>query len=160
MAHRKQDQVIKPLSEIAGIYGTLSAIYGAEYKAYTARHFPIVINATRYLRTVLKIKGTEKVIFKPIKGKTTGLHYGNTGNIFVDMRQSTLKVVETIAHELIHAEQFNTGRLVRPGGVPFSLWEGNPYNSSPRTYEEYRALPWEKEAFERSPELARKAMGL
>lgn len=151
--HMKQDQ--KTVHIAGDIHGTLAAVYGKTYKPYTMKLFPAIVGATRYLKTVLNIKGHEKIILKPIKGATTGLHF-SSGNIFVDPRNTIKSVVETIAHELVHAEQYNMGRLTN-GMHAYRLWNGTPYQP-PRNYNEYRNLPWEKEAFDRQTELAEKAL--
>lgn len=69
--------------------------------------------------------------------------------------------METIAHELVHAEQFNQGRLETTimADKNFNLvhtkkWEGVAWKSKGATYNSYRNLPWEKEAFDRQAQLA------
>ena len=61
---------------------------------------------------------------------------------------------EVIAHELVHAEQFNEGRLKWEGGY---LWKGVPTNKMGTTYSAYRQLPWEQEAFNRQHDVMRGA---
>lgn len=151
--HFKQNQ--KTVHIAGDIHGTLAAVYGKVYKPYTTKLFPAIVNATRYLKTVLNIRGHEKIILKPIRGATTGLHF-SSGNIFVDPRNTITNVVETIAHELVHAEQYNMGRLANSTSA-YRLWNGTAYQP-PRNYNEYRNLPWEKEAFDRQGELAAKAL--
>jgi len=64
----------------------------------------------------------------------------------------------TLAHELVHAEQFYQGRLetvfVKNKGW-LHHWKGEINTSKGKTYNSYRNQPWEKEAFERSPILCR-----
>jgi len=65
-----------------------------------------------------------------------------------------------LAHELVHAEQYNTGRLrqewTSQGWTMF--WNNNQSFVKGSTYLAYRNLPWEKEAFGREKELAEKVL--
>jgi hypothetical protein len=152
----RQDQ--KTVEIMGGIHGTLAAVYGATYKAHTMRHFPAIVKAYRYLRTVLNTGGKELVVFKPIRGGVHGCFF-TSGKIFIDPRGDIRRITETLAHEMVHAEQYNTGKMER---IPFNphvrIWQGNPHPIQYRTYHEYRALPWEAEAFARQEELAAAAL--
>jgi hypothetical protein len=70
--------------------------------------------------------------------------------------------LDTLAHELVHAEQYNTGRLTVGkddlSGKYGSFWMGSFVHSKGATYRSYRDLPWEKEAFGRSSELYMEAL--
>ena len=87
----------------------------------------------------------------------------------------------TLAHEMIHADQFSSGRCKRDGyvhryGAYQSLyyftgsWNGNQGERNyvnaeiarPRspTYKTYRNFPWEQEAFEMQDKVARQAYNM
>ena len=153
MAHHKQDQKVIKLSD--GIFGTTSAVYGPAYKQFTHAHFPIVIHAVSHLRTLIKTRGDEPIIFKPIRGEYAGMHFPNSNRIFVDPRGSTMNIVTIIAHEMVHAEQHFTGKMQAGGG--FRIWNGQEYRY-PRSHKEYMNLPWEKEAYGRQRALALAAL--
>lgn len=64
----------------------------------------------------------------------------------------------TVAHELVHAEQFKLGKLqavLTPSQKWIALWEGQEVNFKVKSYEKYKALPWEQEAFDRQERLAK-----
>ncbi len=90
----------------------------------------------------------------------------------------TTQGAETLAHEMIHADQFSSGRckrgdyILRYGAYQMTYvftgkWNGTagardyedfvvPRPRNP-TYKTYRAYPWEQEAFECQAQVARKA---
>lgn len=154
----KIDQKILHIA--GGIYGTLSVVYGERYRHEAQKLFPQIISATNYIKSKLTLAGNEVIVLKPIKGRVTGLHFNLTNKIFVDPRQTLLKVMETIAHELVHAEQTFTGKLKTTGMMKGSRLWNNDFFPPPRNYNEYRNLPWEKEAFERQEELAKASLGI
>ncbi|UTS52042.1 hypothetical protein [Synechococcus phage BUCT-ZZ01] len=64
-----------------------------------------------------------------------------------------LELYITIAHELIHVEQYAHNRLFDKLGV--QVWEGVPiHRDTP-----YEELPWEKEAYEKEEEWAQDLIG-
>ena len=77
--------------------------------------------------------------------------------IEVDYRITSKRAfIESICHELVHAEQYNMGRLEYAvvAGQYVAHWNGTPHHQAARTYDQYRAQPWETEAFKRQVELA------
>lgn len=89
--------------------------------------------------------------------KIFGRYYDTEKVAEIDPRKSDKHSgLATLAHELVHAEQYYTGRLqktyVRGRGWE-SLWNGEV---GPRgaTYKSYRNSPWEVEAFDRMEPLA------
>jgi predicted metallopeptidase len=59
-----------------------------------------------------------------------------------------------MAHELIHLEQYDSGRL-RVIGSGVVIWEGKEMNVLDMSYNE---RPWEKEAFRRQDDLEKKLL--
>ena len=64
------------------------------------------------------------------------------------------KMAETIAHELVHAEQYLSGRLAWDHKYASFVWEGNVNGNKGSTYQRYRDQPWEVEAFSSQEVLA------
>jgi len=56
-------------------------------------------------------------------------------------------MAETLGHEMVHVEQYMTGRLTVDGYR--HVWNGRKHAGRGTTYESYRNLPWEIEAFDR-----------
>ena len=70
----------------------------------------------------------------------------------VDPRAYSLKsFVETIAHELVHAQQYAQGRLKQDRGI--YSWNDKVVGKHPTTHAKYLALPWEIEAREKAKEI-------
>jgi len=61
--------------------------------------------------------------------------------------------IEFIAHELVHLVQFHSGRLVKREGLNSALWDGQIYDITEVPYLE---RPWEKEAYSKDKDLAKK----
>lgn len=145
------------------IAGTTAAVYNKMYKQYTMfdieRRIKLIQNV-RY-KCGLDIPHRDRIIFKPIRGRTVGTHFDNTGKIFIDPRRTTFEVISTVAHELIHEEQTNKGYLTKEfiNGEWVRMWKGKRYRA-PKNHAEYLALPWEKDAFERQNDLASKAIAM
>lgn len=156
MAHNKSDHKIVPVSK--QFYATWTLAYNAAYKKYLPPLFPQLDIAAARLKNMMNLSGKEVLILKPIKGNTTGLHFHNN-RIFIDPRRGLFHAVETLAHELVHAEQAHRGDLIPGGPHCFRQWKGNNY-SMPRNWVEYRNFPWEVEAYDRQTSLARQALGI
>lgn len=156
MAHHKSDHKIVPVSK--QFYATWTLAYNPAYKKFLPPLFPQLDIAAARLKNHMNLSGKEVLILKPIKGRTQGLHFhGN--RIFIDPRQSLQRVVEILAHELVHAEQAHRGDLLAGGPQCFRVWKGNEY-PMPKNWVEYRNLPWEVEAYDRQNPLARQALGI
>ena len=95
------------------------------------------------------------VHMRPIKGNTHGRAFFNKPLIEIDPRYKFRNIVETIAHELTHSEQYKQGRLKHIIGSKQSVWE-NRTMSRGSTHAQYLALPWEVEARKRAKEFVDK----
>ena len=76
----------------------------------------------------------------------------NKALIEIDPSQTPRSLLDSIIHELIHLEQSMNGWLkgsIDPIGM---IWFGKFFNV-PDTDEEYRAAPWERDAWRRTPEV-------
>lgn len=87
-----------------------------------------------------------------------GSYYPLSKTVVIDPRFPAARVLETLAHELVHAEQYYEGRLEmkvddrRRRWVAY--WQGQPLSNKGTTYKKYLELPHEAEAFSRQKELA------
>lgn len=83
------------------------------------------------------------VHIRPLKGKH-GCADVNGAHIEIDPRRSTLKaIVETLAHEFTHSEQFKQQRLEHNLVGP--CFEGKQFKNA-YTFKQYWKQPWEVEA--------------
>jgi hypothetical protein len=141
------------------VYLALSAYYDKRYAKQYRKTAKLIAKSLPYFHKLLKIPKYVQVRLAPIKGKSMqGRYHSDSQTAVVEVRFRTdYNILSTLAHELVHAEQFHCGRLSlttgdRRGWV--YLWNGEPCANKGTTYERYRNQPWEKEAFDRQTELA------
>jgi hypothetical protein len=96
-----------------------------------------------------------------LKGNKYGCYWGMEKVVEIDQKvHGAFEAVEILAHELVHAEQWHTGKLdmVISHGRWKNVWEGRQWSNG-TTYAAYRARPWEVEAFDRQLALATQVWG-
>jgi hypothetical protein len=91
---------------------------------------------------------------RPVRGNTHGWYRSRSKRIEIDPRYGTKKVLDTIAHELVHAEQYKQGRLAWDSKKLVSLWNGE-FHKRGNTHKQYLNLPWEIEARQRAAEFVK-----
>jgi hypothetical protein len=136
-----------------GIKASLSAFYNFNT---TMPIVEMVKRARPVLRTRLNVSDDVEVIVRPLKKDSLrGRYFPKEKLIEISCRLSAAQALETYCHEMVHAEQYNEGRLswTRAGSNWLQVWHGRPWKS-PRNFNEYLALPWEVEAHARAPILA------
>lgn len=138
------------------IYLSLGALY--QHRENTLMVAQVVNRSIDQFRKYLSLPDKIVVRIAPIKGNTNG-RYNSSGQLVeLDCRLPWDKALEVFAHELVHAEQYHEGRLVKSyeshrGWVHW--WNGELGNRG-STYRAYRNQPWEMEAWGRQAELAEK----
>ena len=85
-----------------------------------------------------------------------GACYGDRTHAIIELKLSEFKgnfeyLIETLTHELIHAKQLFTGELVNESQF-ITIWKGEEFINTTLSMDEYKALPWEKEAYARQDE--------
>jgi len=138
-----------------GIWMSLSAIYTHGEKAQSIRH--VVEQAMPEFRKILSLPNGLQFRIAPIKARhTNGTYMVEDNLVSIDCRLTWGKALEVLAHELVHAEQYHTGKLkkayIKRKGWTQS-WNGE-VGSKGTTYKAYRDQPWEQEAWSRQAELA------
>jgi hypothetical protein len=128
---------------------TSTSIKYGNYKRYQKRAELIkefVRLSQQYAGNEFDLMQQFRVRIRPIKGRVLG-NCNKYGTIELDpRRKSFADMIITYCHELIHNEQFNTGRLVWDKGM--RQWMGDTVNNKGTTYKAYRKQPWEIEAFD------------
>lgn len=131
--------------------------YG-RYKAYKGNADSIaelIAKALPHARKLLDLPEHLVYHIRPLGGKYNGVYMNFFSKIELEVRRTNLgSILETIMHELVHAEQFHQGRLKLKSGMYH--WHDEPHKVGNDTYAKYRARPWEAEAFERQSDLALK----
>lgn len=128
------------------------------YNSYAKTHYvsylgPTIVKAVEILSRVLDVPEDFKVRICNIKSRNTnGRYYGHLGVAEVEPRFHVKDMISTLAHEMVHAEQYHQGRLAFDGYA--KVWKGEVSKNKGSTYARYRAQPWEVEAFGRQAELA------
>lgn len=142
-----------------GITMSLSAIYNKRMNRQAKIVKLVVQQALPCLHKLLDIPKNVAVRIAPIKARGTHGRYINGENLCeIDCRLSWDQALEVLCHEMVHAEQYHTGRLghtVDRRG-PVHMWNGSIEYNRGSTYKTYRQQPWEIEAFSRQKELADK----
>lgn len=146
-----------------GVEVALSLCTGTITTKNLNQKIDVIIDVLEVAPQLLNIPGNIRVVIRPIKGTTMGryFNYKPVPLIEVDPRYPMDAVVETIMHELVHAEQYFTKKLDHS-------WDGRMYWNGvqhenvkpPVDRQAYRALPWEAEAFERMGPLADQVLAL
>jgi hypothetical protein len=124
-------------------------------------------NCAQYFANELKLQKSRYILVihtTNLKKKESA--YGLTGRIHdisnivymtLDSRLSQIRLIETIAHEMVHVKQFVKGQLkyvkARNGRL-VETWLGK------RVKCDYWKSPWEKEAYRREVELSRQLLEL
>ena len=148
--YKKTDRLIGELYEGNNVYQSHTSKYGScvdveeDCRVIYALIKVISKNINSYLDVDL-----DRTRFR-IAGLRSLNHFGDTETfddkimvtINPNLNTHWVEYALHILHELVHCNQYQTGRLT----FNASIWEGKRY-PSPKTEEEYLNLPWEKEAF-------------
>lgn len=133
------------------------ASYYGKRKTSVMQLVRLVQDAMPVLRKLLNFPGDVTVRIGGIKGRVQGRYFSSERVAVIDASLPIRKALETLCHELVHAEQYHTGRLSRMyvAGKGFvDAWHDEAVFNKGTTYKAYREQPWEVEAFSRAPELA------
>lgn len=140
----------------------VSASYAAYYKspAWRARlqqRAALIEHALPVFHELLHLPASITVRIAGLKSRSLrGRYVYSTCTAELSYSLSDERLLTTLAHELVHAEQYNTGKLKNEwsnrGWV--HQWEGDMNYNKGSTYKAYRNQPWEVEAFGREKILA------
>lgn len=134
------------------IYMSLSAIYTHSKTAHPV--VATIAKALPILKKSMDLPTDLRIRVAPIKARTTNGRYCNGERLaIIDCRLDWRKALVTLCHEMVHAEQYQTGRLAWNGRN--QIWMGQVSYNRGTTYNAYRSQPWEEEAFARQESLAR-----
>jgi len=138
------------------MYGRLK-----EYKSRSIMIKDLIVGMLPKAREILDFGDDFGISIRCIRPKSfiaiDGVYSDSRKVLEINPRVDTLNsVIQTFAHELVHAEQFKQGRLKSDFAdvykqEPIWVWE-DKLQVSPSTikdFESYRKLPWEVEAFDR-----------
>lgn len=117
----------------------------------------IINRSEEEFRKLLNYSPDVKYRVAPIKGRINGRYKHVPKIVEIDSNLNWDKALEVLAHELVHAEQYHTGKLRqiwdnRKGWTHY--WNGDFNGNRGSTYNAYRNQPWELEAWGRQAELA------
>ena len=92
-----------------------------------------------------------------VKKRTTRGHYQSEYKLAtIDYRHKLADIMQTLAHELVHAEQYHEGRLAHGHKYPYKqVWQGVSYvGKGKNKHSRYLNQPWEIEARDRQINIA------
>lgn len=156
MLHRT-DRLVQP-----NISMSLSSIYNDQYKVKASKVLAVVKKTLPVIAKHLDFPIETIIHICPIKSvPTRGRHYASRNIVVLDCRLTPSRALRTLCHELVHAEQHKQGRLAIDYDTKIGWYHTWTVGKTPikidqrkLTYQEYRELPWEKEAFERQEGIA------
>jgi hypothetical protein len=133
-------------------------LYNSRAKSHYVNHVgPTIVKAVKILSRILDVPENVRIRICNIKAHATnGRYYGSLGVAEIKPRFDIRSMISTLAHEMVHAEQYHQGRLAWNGRV--QIWNGEVNTNKGSTYARYRAQPWEVEAFGRQDELTNVVM--
>lgn len=143
------------------VWGSHAALYCHSGKHRAKAHVmaALIEEALPHFQKLLDIRDNTVFRVATIKGKFSGRYWNTSNLVELSPRLSIMQVLQVMAHELVHAEQYNTGRLMpeldKSKGRWVDIWEGKVHSGRGTTYKAYRSLPWEVEAYSREKGLAK-----
>jgi hypothetical protein len=114
--------------------------------------------ALPHFRKLLDLPNNLEVRLAGIKGRAHGRYHVAEKMVEIDtiIIGRRMSLLEVLAHELVHAEQYHQKRLQNTlsSNGWIHLWNGERDSNKGSTYAAYRKQPWEIEAFGRQQQLA------
>jgi hypothetical protein len=112
----------------------------------------VMQRALNILRDHVDIPDNLEVRVCTFRNQNVGGEYSNYHCTAAIKLRNFRSMITSLAHELVHSEQYNQGRLIWNGSN--YMWQGEDCNNKGSTYDRYRNLPWEVEAFNRQSSLS------
>jgi hypothetical protein len=137
------------------------ASYYGKRKIRVKEYIKIVNESLPVFRKILSIPSDITIRIGGIKGRVRGKYFASEKVAVVDDGVKNSAFLEFLAHELVHAEQYETKKLAHVYHVSRGMihsWNGSNVFNKGTTYKAYRDQPWEIEAFERQKTIAKQVM--
>jgi len=132
---------------------TSQAWWDKKYFKRTRNYIDLANKIIPLVEKHLNITGTT-VVVSYIKSKyITGDYTRATCRVRIDPRQSRGKFIDTLIHELVHADQYNNGHLnqfLDKDGMHKFTWKKAKPTTLPYSHQKYLDLPWEIDARRRA----------
>lgn len=145
------------------VYLSASAFYNVKFAEDSKKMARMINNTLPLFRKVLNLPTGLKFRVAPLKARNRLGSYNNDLKLVnLSSRMTGRQALVVLAHELIHAEQYHTGKLKmkfdkNKGWVHY--WLGDR-GSKGTTYSAYRQQPWEIEAYDRQEFVANEVIAL
>jgi len=133
-----------------------SALHSPHYREMALDGASVINRSVSLFRKYLTLPPKLRFRVTSLRGNYHGYYYNDEKLVEIDCKLNKKMVLEVLAHELVHAEQYFTKKLVvlrstKRGWVHY--WNGTKGKKG-TTYNSYRNQPWEIEAFDRQGDLA------
>jgi len=143
------------------VFTTVQAWYSKDKKNKTREYIELANKILPFLKTKLNFSDDVKVVVSFTKGKRNLGWYNSAFNTAViDSRQPYKRFINSMIHELVHAQQHHLGQLAIEtyrGGYSF-FWNNKDFGKLPHSHAKYLALPWEVEARKVALELTKEVL--
>lgn len=128
---------------------------------YNQHHEAIITKFANALASVIELPDTLEVCLYPLAENVYGgIDRMHVNRIGINVNISAESIPKILTHELIHVSQKHLGYLViKPNKMCY--WHGVYYTKKlpeEMTYDEYRDLPWELDAYSRQSKVLQQAL--
>lgn len=146
--------------DLVKISSSLKYGYDKKYVLHSEAAAYMMESAIRVAGRVMRLPFNLTVDLRPLSRKSLNGYYSHRlKKVVIDPRKGDfLTLMRTLAHELVHAEQFYDGRFVITDKS--YQWCGEDVKLESKNYLKYISQPWEAEAFKRQNALAQEIIML
>ena len=119
-----------------------------EIREFYRANIDDLVKAFDECKKIFKVDNVNLFVRNIRKASRVGYYQNSTKEIAIDIRRYDLKeIVSTIIHEMTHAQQYATKKLIQKSKKTVTF-DGKNYNDidANKDYEGYRNLTWEIEA--------------
>ena len=147
------------------VYTTKQAYFqDREYRHKTREFVDLANKILPYIKSKLQFGVDVTIIVGFTKAVNNYGTYTHTKReVKVEPRQSKMRFIDSLIHELVHAQQDFLGQLCpkfdRNDGYNF-YWNDVNFGKSPVSHAKYLALPWEVEARKIASEMTKEIMAM
>jgi len=156
---------VMQLIQKGSVYTTKQAFFqDKEYRNKTREYVDLANKILPYIKSKLQFGVDVKIIIGFTKAANNYGSYTHTlREVKVEVRQSKMRFIDSLVHELVHAQQDFLGQL-RPkfdcnDGYIF-YWNDVNFGKHPTSHAKYLALPWEVEARKVAAEMTKEVMAM
>jgi hypothetical protein len=142
------------------VYTTKQAYFQDKaYRDKTREYVDLINKILPFIKTKLQFGNEVKIIVCFTKAaRNWGYYTPFYKEVRVEVRQSKMRFIDSLIHELVHAQQDFLGKLRTQGQIFY--WNDELFGKKPTSHTKYMALPWEVEARKIAAEMTKEVMAM